>query len=53
MYTWLALETISYFHRNGSEVYTCLMDMSKAFDTVKHSLLFKKLLDKGLPPVVV
>lgn len=53
MCTWLALETISYFHRNGSEVYTCLMDMSKAFDTVKHSLLFKKLLDQGLPPVVV
>merc|ERR1711942_290124 len=30
--TWAAVETISYFLRNGSEVYTCLMDMTKAFD---------------------
>ena len=29
------------------------MDMSKAFDTVKHSLLFQKLLDQGLPPIIV
>ena len=25
------------------------MDMTKAFDLVKHSLLFNKLLDAGLP----
>ena len=50
MCTWLAVETIEYFNRNGSDVYTCLMDMSKAFDTVRHSLLFQKLLDHGLPP---
>ena len=35
--------------RNGSDVYTCCMDMTKAFDLVKHSLLFSKLLDAGLP----
>ena len=28
MCTWVAVETISYFLRNGNEVYTCLMDMS-------------------------
>ena len=53
MCTWLAAETISHFQRNGSEVFTCLMDMSKAFDTVQHSCLFQKLLDQGMPSVVV
>ena len=53
MCTWVAVETISYFLRNGSEMYTCLMDMSKAFDTVQHSHLFKKLLDQGMPPIIV
>ena len=49
MCTWSVVETISYFMRNGSDVYTCCMDMTKAFDLVKHSLLFSKLLDAGLP----
>ena len=53
MCTWLAVESISYFLRNGSEVYTCLMDMSKAFDTVQHSHLFKKLIAQGLPTIIV
>ena len=47
MSTWLVLETVSYFLRNGSEVFTCQTDMSKAFDMVRHSLLFRKLLLKG------
>ena len=53
MCTWLATETISYFIRNESEVFSCLMDMSKAFDTVQHSCLFKKLLEQGLPRIIV
>ena len=53
MCTWLAVETVSYFLRNGTEVYTCLMDMSKAFDTVQHSHLFEKLLNQGLPVIIV
>ena len=53
MCTWVAVETISYFLRNGSEVYTCLMDMSKAFDTVQHSQLFRKLLGQGMPAIIV
>ena len=48
MCTWAVMETISYFMRNGSEVFACTMDMTKAFDLVKHSILFKKLLVKGL-----
>ena len=39
MCTWL-VETIDYFQRNGSEVYACVMDLSKAFERIKHSALF-------------
>ena len=53
MCTWLATETIGHFLRNGNELFTCLMDMSKAFDTVQHSQLFKKLLVQGMPPIIV
>ena len=53
MCTWAVIETVSYFLRNGSEVYTCLMDMTKAFDLVKHSLLFRKLLKAGLSLIFV
>ena len=53
MCTWIAVETISYFTRNGSDVFTCLMDMMKAFDTVKHSVLFSKLLEQRLLRILV
>ena len=38
---------------NDSKVYGCILDASKAFDHVDHLVLFKKLLDKHLPPFVV
>ena len=44
MCPWMVIESISYFTRNGSDVFTCAMDMTKAFDMVRHSLMFKKLL---------
>ena len=44
MCTWLAIETIEYFQRHGSDVYACVMDMTKAFDKVRHSTLFQKLI---------
>ena len=40
MCTWLATESISHFQRNESEVFTCLVDMSKAFDTVQYTILY-------------
>ena len=49
--TWLAIETIDYFLRNGSEVFVGSMDMTKAFDNVKHSVLFWKLVGKGIPAI--
>ena len=51
MCTWSVIETIDYFTRKGSEVFSCCMDMSKAFDCLKHSVLFKKLFDAHIPPI--
>ena len=53
MCTRAVVETISYFLRNASEVFACTMDMTKAFDLVKHSILFKQLLVKGLSVIFI
>ena len=53
MCTWMVVETIDYFVRKKSEIFACTMDMSKAFDRVKHSTLFQKLLDNDLPTVII
>ena len=53
MCTWMAIETIQHFMENGSEVFVCVMDLKKAFDTVKHSTLFQKLKNRGLPAVYI
>ena len=49
MCTWLAVETIDFYSRNGSEVFVGIMDMSKAFDNVRQSALFWKLIKKVNP----
>ena len=50
MCTWGVLETINYFTNRGSAMYLCLLDLTKAFDHVKHDILFKKLSSK-VPPI--
>ena len=45
--------TISSYLAGGSCVYGCLVDASKAFDTVDHTLLLEKLLKRGLRICVV
>lgn len=35
-------------HKNGSKIYSCFIDFSKAFDTVPRDILFKKLLKHGI-----
>ena len=51
--TGVVKNVVSHYIHNGSSVYGCFLDASKAFDLVDHNLLFKKLFDCGLPPVVV
>ena len=53
MCTWVASEVISYYIRHKTSVYCCLLDLKKAFDKVKFSILFSKLLDKGMPKLYV
>ena len=49
----MVMEVANHYMRNGSNPIMTLLDCSKAFDMVKYSILFNKLLDKGLPAVVV
>ena len=51
MCTWAVVETVDYFLRNGSEVFSCAMDMTAAFDLTLHSLLFTKMLKASFPPI--
>ena len=51
--TWLASEVIQQLMRGGVNPIVTVLDCSKAFDKCKFSLLFSRLLEKGLPPVVV
>ena len=51
MCTWAVVETVDYFLKNNSEVFSCAMDMTAAFDLTLHSLLFRKMLKAGFPPI--
>ena len=51
--TWAALETIDYFLKRGSEVFTIATDMSKAFDLALHSKMFLKMFKAKLAPILV
>ena len=51
--SWVVYKTIDQYIRNVIIMYGCLLDCTKAFDTIKHSLLFQKLLEANVPPIVV
>ncbi len=46
-------EVAKYYLKKGSEVYTCAIDASKAFDRVRRDKLFILLIEKGLPAFIV
>ena len=42
-----------YYTKENSLVYTCFLDAFKAFDKINHYILFRKLLDRKTPLVLV
>ena len=46
-------EIIDMYTSNSTPVYLCFMDASKAFDKVNHFHLYKKLLSRGVPTIVM
>ena len=46
-------ELVDNYNRNGSNVYSCLLDASKAFDKIHYGKLFNVLLRKDVPFCIV
>ena len=51
MCSWTATTVIEHYNRHGSTVYACAMDLSKAFDLVEWTGLFKLLREKGVSTI--
>ena len=51
--TLIVKSVISHYLQRSSSIFACFLDASRAFDLVKHSLLFEKLVTRGLPHLVV
>ena len=46
-------QTVAYYRNNGSHVFTCYVDFSKAFHNVNYWKLFNKLLDDNVNAKIV
>ena len=51
MCTWTATRVIEHYYLNARPVYSCAMDLSKAFDLVEWVSLFRILISKGVSPI--
>ena len=51
--TGVLTEIASHFVKNGSDVYACLLDATKAFDRVHFGKLFRILIARGMPPFII
>ena len=47
--TWCLKEIINYYINQGSTVYCCLLDASKAFDKIDLAFMFQILKNRGIP----
>ena len=51
--SWLVHEVANHYLQQGSHPVVTLLDCSKAFDTCKFSTLFTRLLERGIPAIIV
>ena len=51
--SWFVMETASYFIRKKTPVIVTLLDCTMAFDKCRFDVLFEKLLERKLPPIVL
>ena len=49
MCTWVVCETVNYFNNRDTPVFSCFLDISKAFDLVNFHKLFQKLIGRISP----
>ena len=47
------LETLQYYRQNGSQVYSCLLDASKAFDRIYYGKLLNILIGRKLLAFII
>ena len=53
MCTMLLKEVISYYTSNNSSLYCVFLDATKAFDKVEYCSLFRELMNRDIPPLIV
>ncbi len=53
MCTLILKEVINYYLNNNSDVYTCFIDATKAFDRIRYDKLFQILIDRGMLAIAV
>lgn len=53
MCTAVYMETVNYYTYRNTDVYSCLLDASSAFDKVHYGKLFKLLIKRKLPMLIV
>ena len=51
--TWLVQEVLQHYLRQGSKPVAVVLDCTKAFDLAKFDIMFGRLLERGMPAVVV
>ncbi len=53
MCTLVLKEVINYYLNNKSDLYTCFLDATKAFDRIRYDKLFQILIKRGVPALAL